>query len=571
MSSSADVLGGKRPGEEASVNPEPPAKRPRTVDGEHAETASDSTTAMDAILPVSDALVDDIAQSASTVDASSTLPDGKGKRKEKKNVGRRSRGTRVEGPRPEGGEQSREPRLPKRMCALLLGFCGSGYRGMQFQRAQSGRPAVATIEGTLFDALVRAGAISKDNSDDPVKVNLQRAARTDAGVHAAGNVVSLKMIPFVPGQGDMLTRINEELPPDIRVWDFVRTKNAFNARLLCDSRKYTYFFPSYLLIPPKPGSAFFRNIEQYMSTLPSGPVSSTCDFWSNLDLKTLTLEEELRRKRAWRVDSAHLERLRTTAKRYEGTHNFHNFTVARNPKDGTNKRYMKVIDVLDPQTHGDTEWIPVVFHGQSFMLHQVLPLFIYLPGVNVLRRLKMMFALIMSCRTGTPDSIINELYSLRRMVIPKVPALGLLLECPIYDVYNMNVIPVNQNLEPSDPSFRPPIDFAKQAEKMAEFKQKFIYTSMRGIEDRKGLFDAWIRSVDAYAGNDLLYYNPEGTIPDVCVIKDGERRLHPFKERKIFNRTDFGDDEEEKVEIEDEEGEEEDVRMDKKTLEEMEG
>ncbi len=114
---------------------------------------------------------------------------------------------------------------------------------------------------------------------------------------------------------------------------------------LCDSRKYTYFFPSYLLIPPKPGSAFFRNIEQYNSTLPSGSVPPTCDFWTNLDLKTLTLEEELRHKRSWRVDSAHLERLRTTAKRYEGTHNFHNFTVARNPKDGTNKRYMKVIDV----------------------------------------------------------------------------------------------------------------------------------------------------------------------------------------------------------------------------------
>ncbi|KAK0501386.1 pseudouridine synthase [Armillaria luteobubalina] len=498
-------------------------------------------------------MVDEIAQSTSIISASSKPSDGKGK---KKNVGRRSRGTRVEGPRPEGDGQSREPRLPKRTCALLLGFCGSGYRGMQLYRAQSGRPAVATIEGTLFDALVRAGAISKDNSDDPVKVNLQRAARTDAGVHAAGNVVSLKMIPFVPGQGDMLTRINEELPPDIRVWDFVRTKNSFNARLLCDSRKYTYFFPSYLLIPPKPGSAFFRNIEQYTSTLPpSGHVPSICDFWTTLDLKTLSLEEELRHKRSWRVDSVHLERLRTTAKRYEGTHNFHNFTVARNPKDGTNKRYMKVIDVLDPQTHGDTEWIPVVFHGQSFMLHQR----------------KMMFALIMSCRTGTPDSIINELYSLRRVVIPKVPALGLLLECPIYDVYNMNVIPVNQNLEPSDPSYRPPIDFAKQAEKMAEFKQKFIYTSMRGIEDRKGLFDAWVRSVDAYAGNDLLYYNPESTMPDVCVIKDGERRLHPFKERKIFNRTDFGDGEEGKVEIEDEEGEEEGVRMDKKTLEEMEG
>ena len=27
-----------------------------------------------------------------------------------------------------------------------------------------------TIENTLFDAMVKAGAVSKDNSDDPVKV-----------------------------------------------------------------------------------------------------------------------------------------------------------------------------------------------------------------------------------------------------------------------------------------------------------------------------------------------------------------------------------------------------------------
>lgn len=43
------------------------------------------------------------------------------------------RGTRPEGePRPDDdGESSRGPRLPKRQCALLLGFCGSGYSGMQ--------------------------------------------------------------------------------------------------------------------------------------------------------------------------------------------------------------------------------------------------------------------------------------------------------------------------------------------------------------------------------------------------------------------------------------------------------
>ena len=44
-----------------------------------------------------------------------------------------------------------------------------------------------TIEGDPFAALVKAGAVSSDNADDHRKVDVQRAARTDAGVHAAGN------------------------------------------------------------------------------------------------------------------------------------------------------------------------------------------------------------------------------------------------------------------------------------------------------------------------------------------------------------------------------------------------
>ena len=83
-------------------------------------------------------------------------------------------------------------RLPKRRCALLIGFCGSGYNGMQVYVARlfyslngnnslkqhhlppspfpNRQPDVRTIEGELFSALVKAGAVSKDNADDPVKV-----------------------------------------------------------------------------------------------------------------------------------------------------------------------------------------------------------------------------------------------------------------------------------------------------------------------------------------------------------------------------------------------------------------
>lgn len=65
----------------------------------------------------------------------------------------------------------------------------------------------------------------------PSQVNLGRAARTDAGVHAAGNVVSIKIITQIPGVPDVVAKVNELLPPEIRLWGYVRVQNSFNARL----------------------------------------------------------------------------------------------------------------------------------------------------------------------------------------------------------------------------------------------------------------------------------------------------------------------------------------------------
>jgi tRNA pseudouridine38-40 synthase len=63
-----------------------------------------------------------------------------------------------------------------------------------------------------------------------VQVSLGRAARTDAGVHAAGNVVSIKLISEIPGVPNVVEAINTHLPPEIRVWGIVRAQNSFNAR-----------------------------------------------------------------------------------------------------------------------------------------------------------------------------------------------------------------------------------------------------------------------------------------------------------------------------------------------------
>ncbi|KAF8637584.1 hypothetical protein AX17_002653 [Amanita inopinata Kibby_2008] len=443
-------------------------------------------------------------------------------------------------------------RLPKRQCALLIGFCGTGYSGMQFQ------PDVPrTIEGMLFNAMVKAGAVSQDNANDPVKVNLARAARTDSGVHAAGNVVSVKMITSIPDVPDTVACINELLPPEIRLWGHVRVQNSFNARVACDSRKYTYYFPSYILLPPKPGSGFDRTRHRHAA-------DSTCAqdidvpaldyaFWKGYELSSR--EEDLARKRAWRVDQTLMAELRETASKFVGTHNFHNFTVGREYKDRSNQRHMKKIEVADPVVYGGTEWISVLFHGQSFMLHQR----------------KMMTALVLSCRTGTPSHIIDELYGPRIVLVPKMPSLGLLLEEPVFDSYNGRMAVINEKLDPSDPAYRPPIDFDLFGDQINRFKDEFIYKNMREVETQNGLFDAWIRTVDSYTGNDLLYFSPQGVIPEVAVLKKGERRENPFRERKKFNTTGFPlTDSESRAKLQDEEDEDE-ICMDKEALAETEG
>ncbi|KAI9742652.1 MAG: tRNA pseudouridine synthase 1 [Claussenomyces sp. TS43310] len=138
-----------------------------------------------------------------------------------------------------------EERKPKRKVAVLLGYAGSGYKGMQIS------PREKTIEGDLFTAFIKAGAIAKANADDPKKSSLVRCARTDKGVHAAGNVISLKLIVEDP---DIVKKINEHLPPQIRIWGLERTNGSFSCYQACDSRWYEYLIPTYAFLPPHPRS-----------------------------------------------------------------------------------------------------------------------------------------------------------------------------------------------------------------------------------------------------------------------------------------------------------------------------
>lgn len=135
----------------------------------------------------------------------------------------------------------------------MIGYAGTGYKGMQINAMEK------TIEGDLFNAFVKASAISKANADDPKKSSLVRCARTDKGVHAAGNVISLKLIVEDP---EIVQKINEHLPAQIRVWGIERTNGSFSCYQTCDSRWYEYLIPTFAFVPPHPRSYLGQKLDE---------------------------------------------------------------------------------------------------------------------------------------------------------------------------------------------------------------------------------------------------------------------------------------------------------------------
>lgn len=126
-------------------------------------------------------------------------------------------------------------------------------------------PPSKTIEGDIFQALIEAGAISKNNSNDLKKSGFMRAARTDKGVHAAGNVISLKMIIE---DEDIVEKINKHLPEQIRFWGYERVNKAFDCRKMCSSRIYEYLMPTYSFLPPRPNTPLAKQISEAENEFP---------------------------------------------------------------------------------------------------------------------------------------------------------------------------------------------------------------------------------------------------------------------------------------------------------------
>ncbi len=107
---------------------------------------------------------------------------------------------------------------------LTIEYDGTGLQGFA---AQPGR---RTVQGELEQAL--AGLF-------PACGSLAVAGRTDAGVHALANVVSVE-VDGGPPVARAAQALNAALPPDVAVVDAEKAADDFNARFDARARSYRY-------------------------------------------------------------------------------------------------------------------------------------------------------------------------------------------------------------------------------------------------------------------------------------------------------------------------------------------
>ncbi|XP_077479814.1 pseudouridylate synthase 1 homolog [Stigmatopora argus] len=325
----------------------------------------------------------------------------------------------------EGDNTEDEKRYPKKKVILLMAYCGKGYYGMQ---RNPGNTQFRTIEDDLVTALIRAGCIPENHGDEMKKMSFQRCARTDKGVSAAGQVVSLKLWLIE----DIVEKINEHLPPQIRILGLKRVTQGFNSKNNCDARTYSYMLPTVA--------------------------------FSHKDYNVTD-------RAAFRLVPETLRRVNLLFARYKGTHNFHNFTSQKAPKDPSARRYITEMSCGEPFILSNNEFAVIKVRGQSFMMHQIR---------------KMIGLVIAVIKEYAEEGVMDRSWEEEKVDVPKAPGLGLILESVHFDRYNKRF---------GGDGVHECLDWDSEEEAIKMFKEDQIYPTIVETECQEGSMCSWMATL----------------------------------------------------------------------------
>lgn len=252
-----------------------------------------------------------------------------------------------------------------RRIKVTISYDGTHFSG--WQKQQSERSVQGEIEHALCNML-----------KEPVPV--YGSARTDAGVHALGQVAHFDTTnTSVPIEAFPLA-LNALLPPDIRIVDSGLANERFHARFTSISREYCYMIKSY-------------------------------DDYTPFD-----------HNRVCRVRSlVSLELLNEYASYIVGTHNFSTFCASKEQgKSRVRDIYTSIFSLKDSQWGG--KMLVYTISGNAFLMHQVRSL------VGTMLKL--------AAQRESPAEFKRRLESHdRRQAGPTAPACGLYLMRIAYDPY----------------------------------------------------------------------------------------------------------------------------------------
>ena len=123
---------------------------------------------------------------------------------------------------------------PRRWRAVVE-YDGTDFSGWQ---RQDGR---RTVQGVVEDAIHQMLG---------ERVFVRAAGRTDAGVHADGQVVSFDLVQPMPPHG-LLRGLNTVLPPDVALVEVAEAAPDFDARFSARGKVYRYTVWSHLVRSPR--------------------------------------------------------------------------------------------------------------------------------------------------------------------------------------------------------------------------------------------------------------------------------------------------------------------------------
>jgi tRNA pseudouridine38-40 synthase len=198
---------------------------------------------------------------------------------------------------------------------LTIAYDGTDFHGWQMQ---SSKP---TIQGEIVGVLRQ---LTQEN------VVVQATGRTDAGVHALGQVCSFRTQSGL-SPGDFHRALNALLPPSIRVVRAEEVGPSFSARFSARGKVYRYRLYRGRVLPPM--------------------------LWRYVLYYPFPLDEEA---------------MRNAAARFVGVHDFTSFAASTGSEEDDKERVMeREIYSTELVRSADNEELVFTVHGRSFLRYMV--------------------------------------------------------------------------------------------------------------------------------------------------------------------------------------------------------